>query len=196
MIDILTLMFRLEALKRTARTGWNMEFPPGHALKSRHVPNAESGADHSWSLALFALAVAEKLKLDGFKMVWMALIHDVAECVTLDIVIATLEPEERQRVKREKRNLEDAAMREIFLPHGEWGNKCYTLWLEYEDGTSEEARILHQLDKLEACIQALLYHEQGHEVDPNEFFNYTETILQHPDLVALLATLKKRAKQA
>lgn len=193
MHKILDLMFRIAALKRTARTGWNMQFPEGHALKSRSVPDAEHVADHSWGLAMLALAVAEELGLDGYTIVWMALVHDVAESVTRDIVTATLPPEEKARAKAEKRILEDRVMRDIFLPLGAWGQRCYALWLAYEDKTSEEARVLHQLDKIEACIQAVAYRREGHAVDPNEFFGTTESALQRPELAALLAELRNRA---
>lgn len=194
MQNILTLVFRLEALKRTARTGWNMQFPDGHALKSRSVPGAESVADHSWSLAVFALAVADELGLDGYRMVWMALLHDLAESVTRDIVTATLPPEEKARAKAAKRELEDRAMRDILSPLGAWGETSYALWLEYEDQTSAEGRVLQQLDKLEACVQAILYREQGHAVDPTEFLGTTEPALEHPELVAMLAALRERAQ--
>lgn len=195
-MDVLSLMLRLEGLKRTARTGWNKKFPPGHRFKSRTVKDAESVADHSWSLAMFALAEAQERKLDASKIVWMALIHDVAEIITLDIVTATeLDPVERKRLEAEKRGLEDQAMRDIFLPMGSWGNQCYELWLEYEEQRSPEARTLKELDKLEACVQALLYREQGQEVDPNEYFDETSRFLgpDSYDSVALLARIRMRA---
>ncbi len=195
MEKILALMLRLEGLKRTVRTGWNLEFPADHhlKLKARKVKDAESVADHSWSLAMFALAVAEPLNLDTLKIVWMALVHDVAELVTLDIVTATLDEAERIRVESEKRVLEDAAMREIFLPMGKWGQHCYELWLEFEDQTSPEARVLKQLDKLEACIQSLLYREQSQQVEPEEFFAHSDEFLKHPDFIAMMALLRARA---
>lgn len=84
-------------------------------------------------------------------------------------------------------------MRDIFLPMGDWGRRCYELWLEYADQTSPEARVLRQLDKLEACIQALLYREQGHQVDPEEFFAHADSYLKHPDIVEMMALLREHA---
>lgn len=192
MNDILALMIRLEALKRTARTGWNMKFPPGHKTQSRTVPNAESVADHSWSLSMFAFVVGERLGLNVEKMVTMALVHDVAECVTTDIVTATLEPEEKARVEAEKRVLEDAAIREIFLPLGDFGQQCYALWLEFEEGVTPEAQILSQLDRLECSLQAKLYREQGHDLFPGEFLIFARKHITHPDLLAMLDNLHAR----
>lgn len=190
MLDILALMIRLNELKRTARTGWNM--PATDRTQARHVPNAESVAGHSWGLAMMALAIAHELNLDANKMVKMALVHDVAEFVTGDVVIATLPPDEREQAKKKKRIAEQDAMRDIFLPHGKFGQMCLDLWHEYEDGSSPEARVLHELDKLEACIQAVLYQREGHAVQPNEFLAYTEGIVRTPELVAMLKTLRVR----
>lgn len=193
MLEILDLMMRVSALKQTARTGWNMKFPPGHTFQSRTVPEAESTADHSWGLAMFAFMVGTKLGLNIEKLVTMALVHDIAECITTDIVTATMGDEERKRVRAEKRILEDAAMREIFLPHGEFGERCYALWLEYEDGASEEARVLSQLDKLECAMQAVLYQEQGHASRSTEFLAFTRKHVQHPELLEMLTALDARS---
>lgn len=190
MKDILLLMLQLTRLKQTVRAGWNMYFPPDHRFKTRSITKPESVADHSWNLAMFALAVAEELELDTLKIVWMSLIHDIAELITLDIVTATLDPEEKLRVETEKRHLEDRAMREIFFPMGDWGQRCYQIWLEYADQTSPEAIILKQLDKLEACIQAHIYKEQNQQVDPEEFFDYAAPLLTHPEIAAMLAHLR------
>jgi len=192
--QVFALMIRLEGLKRTARTGWNKNFPPGHRFKTRRVEGVESVADHSWSLALFALVVADLLGLDAFKLVRMALIHDVAELITLDIVtLWELDAEERARLELEKKQLEDAAMREIFLNMGGWGLSCYLLWLEYEAQSSPEARVLRELDKFECAIQAVLYQEQGHELDASEFMSTADSCLKSPELVEMMALLRARA---
>lgn len=193
MQQILDLMIRLEKLKRTVRTGWNKKFTSDSRFKTRSVPEAESVADHSWSLAMFAMIVAHALGLDTVRMVRMALVHDVAELITFDIVTATLEGEEKKRVLAEKNRLEDAAMREIFLPSGSFGESCYDAWLELENQATPEARVLKQLDKLEACIQALLYREQGHEVCPDEFFGHADSYMKDPEFISLMELLRERA---
>lgn len=194
MMKILDLMIRLETLKRTARTGWNKKFPDGHAILSRSVPEAESVADHSWSLAMFAFFVGTELKLNIEKMVTMALVHDVAESLTTDIVTATLDLEEKARVEAEKRIIEETAIREIFSSLGLFGEECIALWLEFEDGDSEEAIVLRQLDKMECAIQAVLYQEQGHTVRSHEFVAYTQKYTEHPQLLEMLAQLGIRSR--
>lgn len=193
MEKVLEMMVRLEELKRTARTGWNQKFPPGHRFQSRSVPGAESGADHSWSLSMFALLVAPRFGLDQLKLICMALVHDVAEIVTEDINTAPLEGAEKVRVEAEKKTLEDRVMRDLFGDQGDWGQYCYNLWLDYAERRSPEALALRQLDKLECAIQAVLYAEQGHDLNPVEFLDYAERYLEHPDLREMMRLLRERA---
>ncbi len=194
------LMVRLEKLKRTDRTGWNLKFADGEPFKSRTVKEAESVADHTWLLALLALMIGSLLKmssapnLDVFKLVWMALIHDTAELITRDRVTATIvDQDERARLEAEKRALEDAALQELFLPLGDWGFCCYQLSLEFEDQTSPEARVLRELDKFECALQAVLYCEQGNDLDPEEFLKYAERFMNSPEMVELMRLLRERA---
>jgi putative hydrolase of HD superfamily len=193
MREIFELMVRMEALKRTVRKGWNDKFPPGHKFQSRKVPNAESVADHSWSLALLALAVAERFEVDPFKLVWTALVHDAAESVTGDINTAGLDPDEKARVEAEKKAHEDQAMHEIFDSLGGWGQRCYELWLDYAEQRTPEAVVLRQLDKFECALQAVLYKEQGHELNAQEFLDYAQRFLVKPDLQEMMRLLRERA---
>ncbi|MEK7632348.1 MAG: HD domain-containing protein [Patescibacteria group bacterium] len=85
-------------------------------------------------------------------------------------------------------------MRDIFLPHGEFGAECYALWLEYEDGTSEGARVLADLDKLECAMQGVCYAEQGHTSRPEEFNAFTRSNITHPGLLEMLAALEERTR--
>lgn len=190
-LHVLQLVTRIHQLKQTARTGWNMEFPPEHRFTTRRVPEAESVADHSHSVAIYAFGAAMALGLDVEKMITMALIHDAPEIITTDIVTATLDPAEKTKAQIEKRELEVAAARTLFLPHGEFGTRCYQLWLEYEDQTSEEARVVRQLDKIECAVQAVLYAQQGHQLDPGEFIRNAEKEVTHPFLLQMLADLRR-----
>jgi putative hydrolase of HD superfamily len=191
MTQVLELMILLDKLKQTARDGWNREFPSGSKFKTRKVKDAESVADHSWGLAMFAFVMGHKLGLDVLRIVLMALVHDIAELITDDINTAILEPEERDRKEQEKKTLEEAAMHRIFDPMGEWGRLCYELWLDYATQASPEARLLRQLDRLEASIQAHVYHRQGQQVDPQEFFAYTRSALEAPELIALMGEVER-----
>ncbi len=192
LIGLFELMARIHELKTTARTGWNMEFPPDHKFKTRRVPEAESVADHSYGLAIYAFALATELGLDVEKTVTMALVHDAPELITLDIVTATLGPEEKAQAQTDKRLREEAAARTLFLPHGAFGARCFELWLEFEDQKTEEARLVRQLDKFECAAQAVFYAKQGHQVDPLEFVTHAAAEITHPLLVEALADLRRQ----
>lgn len=57
----------------------------------------------------------------------------------------------------------------------------YSLWLEYEDGTSLESEVARQLDKYEMVVQADDYEKaQGKRLD--DFFCTTENYFTHPEV--------------
>ena len=114
-----------ERLKDTLRSA--------HTSQGRH----ESTAEHSWRLALLALALAgERPGLDSERVLGMCLIHDLgAKAAT-----------ERSAVDRLTALLPEAAARRI-----------HSLWEEYEECRTPEARWVKALDKAETILQ----HNQG-----------------------------------
>jgi len=56
-----------------------------------------------------------------------------------------------------------------------------TLWLEYENSSSSEAVLAHQLDKLEMIMQANEYEEQQN-IDLDDFFQSTRDSFSHPEV--------------
>ncbi|CAM9920724.1 unnamed protein product [Ectocarpus sp. 12 AP-2014] len=71
------------------------------------------------------------------------------------------------------------------------------LWYEYEDCTSEEARVVKDLDKLEMIVQADDY-EKGQGLDLGEFFESTEGCFTTPQVNtpanSLLSAALRRAQ--
>merc|ERR1711879_96147 len=157
-------------LKNTARTGW----------KIRNVPNFESVADHSWRMSLMALTVENLPKnVDRELAVKMCVVHDLAECIVGNIAPADNIP------KSEKHRLESEAMEKItsklFDPQK---SDLLSLYTEYESQTSETAKFVKDLDRLEMCSQAKEY-QAIHNINLTEFldscrnkfyFNETEKI--------------------
>ena len=127
-------------LKRVARAGWVRV----------GVPRPESVADHSYRVALMAVLFGSRLGLDVEKMTRLALLHDLAEARVGDVTPVD------GISSAEKHAREGAAFAEIVagLPEGP---ALDDLWREYETGSSSEARIVRQLDKLEMALQALEY---------------------------------------
>ncbi len=85
---LIGLFLEASALKRMPRTGWLL----------RGVPHVESVADHSYSAALVALALADILcagggpecEIDLERVLLIALLHDLAEVRLTDLPLAAL----------------------------------------------------------------------------------------------------------
>ena len=95
------------------------------------------------------------ITLDTNKCIQMALVHDLAEATVGDITPHCGVSDE------EKHKLEKEAMENLcrLLPIS--NHNIQELWKEYEDGVSEEAKLVKDLDKLEMILQALEYEKDG-----------------------------------
>ncbi|EKD58978.1 MAG: hypothetical protein ACD_56C00015G0006 [uncultured bacterium] len=110
----------------------------------------ESSAEHSWRLSLMVFVVAEqlKLKLDVFRAIKIAIVHDIAESITGDI--DAIKVHDGEITKEEKHELEISALQKIreMLPVN-IGQEIFDLWNEYEENETQEAKYIKALDKIE-----------------------------------------------
>lgn len=130
-----------ERLKNVLRTAYTSA--------GRH----ESTAEHSWRLALLALAMlAERPDLDAQRVVAMCLVHDLGEAFEGDIpAVEATDPARKAATERR------AVERLTGLLPAEAGARLEALWEEYEACLTPEARWVKALDKAETIIQ----HNQG-----------------------------------
>lgn len=140
------LMARAASLKEVARQGW---------IDKAGIGRPESVADHSYGTALAALAAGDCTGLDALRMVRMALLHDLAESITGDIVPGAMPAGRKAEIER-------AAMGRILggLPEplrGAYGEA----WAEFEEGRTAEAALVRELDKIEMAGQAAAYAGAG-----------------------------------
>ncbi|XP_022946925.1 HD domain-containing protein 2-like isoform X3 [Cucurbita moschata] len=154
-IDFLTLCQRL---KTTKRTGW----------VRRRVKDPESIADHMYRMGIMALISSDIPGVDRDKCIKMAIVHDIAEAIVGDITpfdgVLKLE-----KSRREQEALDHMCK---LLGGGSRAKEISELWMEYENNSSPEAKIVKDLDKVEMILQALEYEsEQGKDLD--EFFQST-----------------------
>ncbi|KAE8657949.1 HD domain-containing protein 2 [Hibiscus syriacus] len=154
-IDFLTLC---HSLKTTKRTGW----------VRRDVQNPESIADHMCRMGLMALIASDIPGIDRDKCVKMTIVHDIAEAIVGDITPSDgISKDEKSR--REREALDHMCK---LLGGGSRAKEVAELWMEYEENSSSEAKIVKDFDKVEMILQALEYeNEQG--VDLDEFFQST-----------------------
>ncbi|OIT20433.1 hypothetical protein A4A49_37956 [Nicotiana attenuata] len=154
-IDFLTLCHRL---KTTKREGW----------VRRGVNAPESIADHMYRMGVMALIAADLPGVDRDKCVKMAIVHDIAEAIVGDITPADgISKDEKSR--RERAALEDMCK---LLGGGPRAKEISDLWMEYEENSSLEAKVVKDFDKVEMILQALEY-ENGQGKDLEEFFQST-----------------------
>ena len=142
-------------LKKIQRKGWKDK------LK---IENPESVADHSYSMTIMAMTLADMLKLDTKKIMKMSLLHDLSESQIGDYT-----PDEISRQR--KIEIENNAMKKILamLPT-DLANEYKTIWDEYQTGKTTEAIFLHEIDKLEMIFQAKLYINDGHSKEKIQSF--------------------------
>ncbi len=179
-MDFLDLALKIGELKKLKRSGWVRE----------KVKNPESIADHSFRTAVLAMVLAPHLKVDQNKLIKMALVHDIGEVESGDVVWERGEFSDEER-RQKKEETEEKAIAKIFK---EFGKEYVSLFRELIERRSDEAKALWQIDRLERMIQALEYEkEQG--VDLSEFFASTEKHITHPKLHEIMQQiLTQRAK--
>ncbi|TFK51989.1 HD domain-containing protein [Heliocybe sulcata] len=165
--DMLAFFHILERLKTQKRTGW----------VDHGIPDAESISDHMYRMSILAMCTSDQ-KLDVSKCVMMAVVHDLAEAQVGDISPREGIP------KAEKRRLEAEAMHNFvheMLHNSPAAQRIHALWQEYEEGLSEEARFVKDLDRLEMALQAREY-ETRHARDLQGFFDSSVPHLRHPEV--------------
>ncbi len=162
--EVLDLLVYAGALKRLPRQGW----------VHLGIPDPESVADHSYRVALMTLLLAHSMpEVDASRALTLAICHDLPEAIAGDATPfdETLQAEEVDRdllfrsrpvysetADQAKRAAEEAALQQMTdsLP-GSLRALIVDAWQEYEDGHTAEARLVRQLDKLEALLQGQEY---------------------------------------
>jgi putative hydrolase of HD superfamily len=120
-------------------------------LRHAHKSNGqrESVAEHSWRLCLMTMFLSETIEgIDRNKCLKMALIHDLPEIFAGDAYRLDLK---KQAGRHDK---ERAALEKLvkLLAEGTAG-ELTQLWLEFEEGTTGEARLVRLIDRLEVLVQ-------------------------------------------
>ncbi len=168
---ILDFLQTSASLKKIPRQGW---------IDKLSIEKPESVADHVYSMAIMGMIFSDLEHYDTGKILKIILLHDLVESITGDIT-----PE--QIIKEDKIALENRTMGKILndLPHTL--QKQYgILWEEYQLNNSKEARIVHQLDKLEMALQAKIYSNDGYSKEKlTAFFNSARNEITDPILLEL-----------
>lgn len=167
-------------LKRIPRTGW----------VECGVPDPESVADHSFRVALIAMVLADGRGLDTLKTVRMALLHDLAEAETGDLT-----PIQKGLDSVAARRAEDEAMARLIDRLPEANRDTYnSAWREFTEGSTPEARLVRDVDKLEMVIQASEYEDAG--CDKDRLMRFWHAEINGNDAQAIRDAVKRRSKKS
>jgi putative hydrolases of HD superfamily len=156
-------------LKTLKRTGWvksNVELP-------------ESVADHMYRMSMLTLLIKDP-SIDRERLMKICMVHDLAEAIVGDIT-----PHDKSITKEMKRDMEEHALIKIAEDVGDSAiaAEIKSLWLEYENCSSPEARVAKNLDKFEMILQADEY-ERTQGKDLQDFFDSTEGKFDHPEVMS------------
>ncbi|MGD6846530.1 HD domain-containing protein [Rossellomorea aquimaris] len=114
----------------------------------------ESVAEHTWRVSLMEMLIEPYLtqKVNSAKLLKMIIIHDLVEAEAGDIpAFDTMNDRiaKEQKAINERKSIE--RIRDML--GNALGNELYTLWYEFEEKATYEAKVANALDKLEAQIQ-------------------------------------------
>lgn len=119
----------------------------------------ESVADHTWRLTLLAITFADELPdVDLLRLLKICILHDLGEAIDGDIPA----PLQSSTLSKSERERNDFLSLVEPLPV-DVKSEFISLWDEYEDGRSPDARAAKALDKIETILQ----HNQG--LNPEDF---------------------------
>ncbi|XP_063548341.1 5'-deoxynucleotidase HDDC2 [Cydia strobilella] len=181
--NILEFLELVGRLKHVKRTGWVL----------CDIDDCESIAGHMYRMGMMTFLLTEEnnpTKLDRFRCLQIALVHDLAECIVGDITPhCGVSPEEKHRQ-------EDEAMKKIAELTGFAGDRMYELYKEYENQSSPEANFAKDLDRYDMILQAFEYEKRENAPRKlQEFFTATEGKFKHPFIRDLVAELYKQREE-
>ncbi|KAJ7498065.1 HD domain-containing protein [Mycena galericulata] len=165
--DRLAFFHLIEKLKTQKRTGW----------VDNNIPHPESISDHMYRMAMLAMCSSDQnLDISKFALV----------CIREELELPSvgdIAPREGITTA-EKQRREEEAMHNIvhdMLHNSPAAQQIETLWKEYEERQTPEAKFVKDLDRLEMATQAFEY-ERDHGISLQPFFDSSLPNLRHPEV--------------
>ncbi len=109
----------------------------------------ENDAEHAWHMSLMCILLSEYSNepIDVLKTISMILIHDVVEIDAGD----TYAYDDKAKLSQRDRELKAADRLFNILPDDQ-AKKLRTLWDEFEEGKTPEARFAHTMDNIQPAM--------------------------------------------
>lgn len=155
--DALRFYYLATELKNLIRKGWD------ETHWNITAERRESVAEHVFGTCILAITMKNRTKsnINLDKVLKMLIIHELGEVLIGDIT------QFQNVTKEEKKEKELKAVKEITksLPNSE---EIVNLYIEFDDGQTEDAKFAYQCDKLEADLQSKYYQDNGNHRDLND----------------------------
>jgi putative hydrolase of HD superfamily len=170
---MLKTLIELQRLKRLDRTGWTL----------RGLPNGtESVAAHSFGVGVTAMLLADEVKTRGLevdceRVLRMALLHDWAETRVGDMPRTAI----NYFGADARKSAETKAFADIASGLGSFESEYKTLYQDYEQRNSLEARLVKAADVVDLLVQAYALERSGAK-GLDEFWEASETDFQLPPI--------------
>jgi len=132
----------------------------------------ESVASHSWMMGLFALLFHDKMenKIDIGHVLKIIIVHDLAESIVGDMPLYKQCSENDKKCKNDAEKAAIEKMASLLSP--EKGQEILSLWQEYQNNETPEAKFAKACDKLEATAQSLMFDNVSYWRDYDSDFYY------------------------
>lgn len=160
-------------LKTEKRKGW----------KRLALSRPESVADHSFATAMLALFEGERRGWNVGTLIKLGLLHDLEEAITGDLTPADKKRLGSLRVQRGR----ERAIQQLLRTFPPKSRASYRrLWTDLRLRRTREARLVHQLDKIELVFQANAYSRNG---DVSDFYRSAAAEVEDSELKRILESL-------
>ena len=175
--EVIQLSKKIAHLKKIRRQGW----------VSKGIPQTESVADHVFLVSILTMLLSKGRRYNREKVIKIALVHDVGEVLTGDIIYER-GIKEAIPLKLKSRK-EKKAMREIFKKFDD-KEEYFALWDEWIKQKTSEAKFVRLIEKLEMIIQAFKYERESKTSKVfDEFWENAEKYLKGSELESLYNAL-------
>jgi 5'-deoxynucleotidase YfbR-like HD superfamily hydrolase/nucleoside phosphorylase len=144
----------LYSLKKRERVGWKK--------RNIRVRRIESVADHTWGAHLLGMLYLPDW-IEGEEtyskqiVLKMLMVHDLAEALTGDVALHDQTEQTRQAEADAFKYIEMCGTYDRIADLKQW----YSLWREFEVGETINARIAHDMDKLDNLMQLNVYGQEA-----------------------------------
>eukprot|EP01103_Thecamoeba_quadrilineata_P009793 TRINITY_DN1985_c1_g1_i3.p1 TRINITY_DN1985_c1_g1~~TRINITY_DN1985_c1_g1_i3.p1 ORF type:complete len:156 (+),score=28.83 TRINITY_DN1985_c1_g1_i3:226-693(+) len=132
--------------------------------------------------------LTDSKSIDRQKCTKLSLVHNIVELIVCDIIphdgVSNEEKHELEKVKI-KEDLEGSPIEQEF----------YDLWLEYEESSTPESKVVHELGKLEIILEAYENGKENPKIELDQFFSSCKDMFKAPFIKELTDIVSNRREE-